>query len=48
VTRSGVRELYRFDDFELDVSAYDPNWDPYRSDPRFAPLLARCGCTRVR
>ena len=26
----------------------DPRWDPYRADPRFASLLARCNFTRAR
>jgi tetratricopeptide (TPR) repeat protein len=35
-------------DVHLMFLTVDPNWDPYRADPRFALLLARCGFTRVR
>ena len=30
-------------DVHLMYLTTDPKWDPYRSDPRFVALLARCG-----
>ena len=30
-------------DVHLTLLAVDPKWDPYRADPRFSALLARCG-----
>jgi Flp pilus assembly protein TadD len=33
-------------DVHLMFLTVDPKWDTYRGDPRFAPLLDRCGFTR--
>jgi TolB-like protein/Tfp pilus assembly protein PilF len=33
-------------DVHLVFLTVDPKWDPYRADPRFIDLLARCGFTR--
>jgi len=33
-------------DVHLMYLTVDPKWDPYRTDPRFGALLARCGFTR--
>lgn len=33
-------------DVHLIYLPVDPKWDPYRSDPRFEALLARCGFSR--
>jgi tetratricopeptide (TPR) repeat protein len=33
-------------DVHLIFLTVDPKWDPYRADPRFIELLARCGFTR--
>ena len=30
-------------DIHLIYLTVDPKWDPYRADPRFKALLARCG-----
>jgi TolB-like protein/tetratricopeptide (TPR) repeat protein len=34
-------------DVHLIFLPVDPKWDPYRADPRFSELLARCGFTRA-
>jgi hypothetical protein len=30
-------------DVHLIFLTVDPKWDPYRTDPRFQAILARCG-----
>jgi len=37
---------YAVRDEHLVFLTVDPKWDPWRSDPRFGALLARCGFTR--
>ena len=37
---------YSARDVHLIFLTVDPKWDPYRGDPRFEALLARCGFTR--
>jgi hypothetical protein len=34
-------------DVHLIFLTVDPKWDPYRGDPRFEALLARCGFTHT-
>ena len=36
-------KAYQARDVHLIYLPVDPKWDPYREDPRFADLLARCG-----
>ena len=39
-------KAYAARDVHLIYLPVDPKWDPYRADPRFNALLARCGFTR--
>jgi TolB-like protein/DNA-binding winged helix-turn-helix (wHTH) protein/Tfp pilus assembly protein PilF len=39
-------KAYAARDVHLIYLPVDPKWDPYRADPRFAALLARCGFAR--
>jgi hypothetical protein len=41
-----LEKAYEARDAHLIFLPVDPKWDPYRSDPRFGELLARCGFTR--
>jgi TolB-like protein/DNA-binding winged helix-turn-helix (wHTH) protein/Flp pilus assembly protein TadD len=41
-----LERAYAAHDVGLVFLPVDPKWDPYRNDPRFAALLARCGFTR--
>jgi hypothetical protein len=36
-------KAYAEQDVHLMYLTVDPKWDPYRGDPRFDALLARCG-----
>ena len=38
-------KAYDARDIHLIYLPVDPKWDPYRTDPRFIDLLARCGFT---
>jgi TolB-like protein/Flp pilus assembly protein TadD len=40
-----LEKAYAARDVHLIYLPVDPKWDPYRSDPRFDALLARCGFT---
>ena len=40
-------KAYAVHDVHLTWLAVDPKWDPYRADPRFQALVARCGFTRT-
>jgi Flp pilus assembly protein TadD len=39
-------KAYAARDVHLIYLPVDPKWDPYRADPRFSALLARCGFTQ--
>ena len=41
-------KAYAERDVHLMYLTVDPKWDPYRADPRFDALLARCGFTSLR
>ncbi len=45
---AALDRAYAARDVHLMFLTVDSNWDPYRSDPRFAALLARCDLMRVR
>ena len=38
-----LNRAYDARDVHLIFLPVDPKWDPYRADPRFEALLARCG-----
>ena len=40
-----LNRAYAARDVHLIYLTVDPRWDPYRADPRFQALLARCGFT---
>ena len=40
-------KAYAERDIHLIYLPVDSKWDPYRADPRFVALLARCGFTSV-
>lgn len=40
-------QAYAARDVHLMFLTVDPKWDPYRADPRFIALLARCSFTRI-
>ena len=41
-----LEKAYAARDVHLIYLPVDPKWDPYRADPRFNALLARCGFTQ--
>jgi hypothetical protein len=41
-----LERAYAARDVHLMFLTVDPKWDPYRADPRFIELLARCGFAR--
>jgi Flp pilus assembly protein TadD len=41
-------KAYTARDVHLVFLPVDPKWDPFRADPRFEALLARCGFTGLR
>jgi TolB-like protein/DNA-binding winged helix-turn-helix (wHTH) protein/tetratricopeptide (TPR) repeat protein len=41
-----LERAYAARDVHLMFLTVDPKWDPYRADPRFIDLLARCGFAR--
>jgi tetratricopeptide (TPR) repeat protein len=41
-----LEKAYAAHDVHLMYLPVDPKWDPYRADPRFEALVARCGFTR--
>jgi tetratricopeptide (TPR) repeat protein len=41
-----LTQAYAARDVHLVFLTVDPKWDPYRADPRFDALLARCGFRR--
>jgi tetratricopeptide (TPR) repeat protein len=45
---AALDRAYAARDVHLMFLTVDSNWDPYRADPRFAALLARCDFMRVR
>lgn len=40
-----LERAYAVRDVHLVFLTVDPKWDPYRAEPRFGPLLERCGFT---
>ena len=42
-----LNRAYAARDVHLIFLTVDPKWDPYRGDPRFEALLARCGFTHT-
>ncbi len=38
-----LNKAYTAHDVHLTMLPVDPKWDPYRADPRFSALVARCG-----
>jgi hypothetical protein len=42
---AALDQAYQARDVHLIFLPVDPKWDPYRADPRFGALLARCGFT---
>lgn len=42
-----LNKAYAVRDVHLMYLTVDPKWDPYRADPRFQALLARCGFAGV-
>jgi TolB-like protein/Tfp pilus assembly protein PilF len=40
---AALERAYDARDIHLIFLSVDPKWDPYRSDPRFGALVARCG-----
>jgi hypothetical protein len=40
-----LEKAYAVRDVHLMYLPVDARWDPYRTDPRFVALLARCGFT---
>ena len=42
-----LEKAYAAHDVHLVALPVDPKWDPYRADPRFVALLARCGFMRA-
>jgi TolB-like protein/DNA-binding winged helix-turn-helix (wHTH) protein/Tfp pilus assembly protein PilF len=45
---AALARAYDARDIHLIFLTVDPRWDPYRSDPRFRALVARCGFTRSK
>lgn len=43
-----LEKAYAVRDVNLIYLPVDMKWDPYRTDPRFADLVARCGFTADR
>jgi len=43
-----LEKAYAVRDVNLIYLPVDMKWDPYRADPRFADLVARCGFTADR
>ena len=46
-TFAALERAYAERDVHLIFLTVDPKWDPYRDDPRFEALLARCGFTQT-
>jgi hypothetical protein len=45
---AALEQAFRDGDVHLMYLAVDEKWDPYRADPRFVDLIARCGFATVR